>query len=103
MTMLRTLIWLTLFSAAVSAQESAAASAQEPAAASAQEVAVIVHKWDNSVGYYDSNSGERLAKVDVAVKAHEMALAADMRLADNTNDGVNSYTHQEERGNSISI
>jgi YVTN family beta-propeller protein len=103
MTMLRTLIWLTLFSVAASGQESAAASAQGSAAASAQEVAVIVHKWDNSVGFYDSNSGEQLAKVDVGVKPHEMALSADRRLAYITNYGVNSYTEQEEGGNSISI
>jgi YVTN family beta-propeller protein len=85
--MLRTFIWLTLLSTA----------------ALAQEVAVIVHKWDNSVGFYDSNTGEQLARVEVGVKPHEMALSADRRLAYITNYGVNSYTQQEEGGNSISI
>jgi YVTN family beta-propeller protein len=85
--MLRTFVWLTLFSAA----------------AFAQEVAVIVHKWDNSVGFYDPNSGERLARVEIGFKPHEMALSADRRLAYITNYGVNSYTQQEEGGNSISI
>ncbi|MCI0391776.1 MAG: hypothetical protein MOB07_23785 [Acidobacteria bacterium] len=87
MTMLRTFIWLTLFSAA----------------AFAQEVAVIVHKWDNSAGFYDSKTGEQLARVEVGVKPHEMALSADRRLAYITNYGVNSYTQQEEGGNTISI
>lgn len=85
--MLRTFIWLTLFSTA----------------AFAQEVAVIVHKWDNSAGFYNTNTGEQLAKVEVGVKPHEMALSADRRLAYITNYGVNSYTQQEEGGNSISI
>lgn len=74
-----------------------------PTAALAQEVAVIVHKWDNSVGFYDANTGEQLAKVEVGVKPHEMALSADRRLAYISNYGVNSYTQQEEGGNSISI
>src|SRR5262245_3495472 len=87
MTMLRTFIWLTLFSTA----------------AFAQEVAVIVHKWDNSAGFYDPNTGKQLARVEVGVKPHEMALSADRRLAYITNYGVNSYTQQEEGGNSISI
>jgi len=87
MTMLRTFIWLTLFSTA----------------ALAQEVAVIVHKWDNSAGFYNPNTGEQLAKVEVGVKPHEMALSSDGRLAYITNYGVNSYTQQEEGGNSITI
>jgi len=87
MTMLRTFIWLMLFSTA----------------AYAQEVAVIVHKWDDSAGFYDPNTGKQLAKVEVGVKPHEMALSADRRLAYITNYGVNTYTQQEEGGNSISI
>lgn len=85
--MIRTFICLMLFSAA----------------ASAQEVAVIVHKWDNSAGFYDPNTGEQLARVEVGVKPHEMALSANRRLAYITNYGVNSYTQQEEGGNSITI
>jgi len=80
-------IWLTLIATA----------------ASAQEVAVIVHKWDNSVGFYDANTGQQLAKFEVGVKPHEMALSADKRLAYITNYGVNSYTQTEEGGNTISI
>src|SRR5215468_2758509 len=87
MTMFGTIIWLMLFSTF----------------AYAQEVAVIVHKWDNSVGFYDSNTGKRLAKVEIGVKPHEMALSAGRRLAYITNYGVNTYTQQEEGGNSISI
>src|SRR5262249_42324262 len=87
MTMLRTFIWLTLFSTA----------------AYAQEIAVIVHKWDNSVGFYDSNTGKRLAKVEIGVKPHEMALSADRRLGYITKYGVNTYTQQGEGGNSILI
>ncbi len=85
--MIRTFICLMLFSAA----------------AFAQDVAVIVHKWDNSAGFYDPNTGEQLAKVEVGLKPHEMALSADKRLAYITNYGVNSYTQQEEGGNSITI
>ncbi|MGH9768925.1 MAG: YncE family protein [Blastocatellia bacterium] len=84
---LRTFIWLMLFSTAVYAQE----------------VAVIVHKWDNSIGFYDANTGQQLAKVEVGVKPHEMALSADKRLAYITNYGVNSCTQTEEGGNTISI
>src|SRR5262247_448554 len=87
MAMLRTFIWLMLFSTS----------------AYAQEVAVIVHKWDNSVGFYDSDTGKQLAKVEIGVKPHEMALSADRRLAYITNYGVNTYTQQEEGGNTISI
>ena len=73
------------------------------AAAFAQEVAVIVHKWDNSAGFYDPNTGQKLARVEIGVKPHEMALSADRRLAYITNYGVNTYTQTEEGGNSISI
>ncbi|MGH9936384.1 MAG: YncE family protein [Blastocatellia bacterium] len=64
---------------------------------------VVVHKWDNSVGFYDANTGQQLAKFEVGVKPHEMALSADRKLAYITNYGVNSYTQTEEGGNTISI
>jgi YVTN family beta-propeller protein len=73
------------------------------AVANAQETMVVVHKWDNSVGFYDSNTGQQLAKFEVGVKPHEIALSADRRLAYVTNYGVNSYTQTEEGGNTISI
>src|SRR5262249_47581473 len=85
MAMLRTFIWLMLFSTS----------------AYAQEVAVIVHKWDNSVGFYDSDTGKQLAKVEIGVKPHEMALSADRRLGYITNYRVNTYTQHEEGANSI--
>jgi YVTN family beta-propeller protein len=69
----------------------------------AQETAVIVHKWDDSVGFYDALTGRRLAKIEVGVKPHEMALSLDRRLAYITNYGVNSYTQTEQGGNTISI
>jgi YVTN family beta-propeller protein len=73
------------------------------APANAQEMMVVVHKWDNSVGFYDTNTGQQLAKFEVGVKPHEMALSADRRLAYITNYGVNSYTQTEKGGNTISI
>jgi YVTN family beta-propeller protein len=69
----------------------------------AQETAVIVHKWDNSVGFYDAATGQSLGKVVVGVRPHEMALSADNRFAYVTNYGVNSYTQTERGGNTISI
>ncbi len=72
-------------------------------AVNAQEIAVIVHKWDDSVGFYDADTGRALAKVAVGVRPHELALSADRRLAYVTQYGVNSYTQQEKGGNSISI
>lgn len=64
---------------------------------------VVVHKWDNSVGFYNAETGQSLAKVTVGVRPHELALSADRRLAYITNYGVNSYTQTEEGGNTISI
>jgi YVTN family beta-propeller protein len=72
-------------------------------AAHAQETMVVVHKWDNSVGFYNAETGQPLAKVAVGVRPHEMALSADRRLAYITNYGVNSYTQTEEGGNTITI
>jgi YVTN family beta-propeller protein len=69
----------------------------------AQEIAVIVHKWDDSVGFYEADTGKPLAKIAVGAKPHEMALSADGRIAYITNYGVNSYTQKEEGGNTISI
>jgi YVTN family beta-propeller protein len=72
-------------------------------AAAAQETAVIIHKWDNSVGFYDAATGRALAKIAVNEKPHEMAFSADGRFAYVTNYGVNSYTQQEQGGNTISV
>jgi YVTN family beta-propeller protein len=85
--MLRLCLLLSLFSVAVSAQETA----------------VIIHKWDNSVGFYDAATGRALAKVAVNERPHEMAVSADGRFAYVTNYGVNSYTQQEQGGHTISV
>jgi YVTN family beta-propeller protein len=69
----------------------------------AQETAVVVHKWDNSVGFYDAATGRSVAKVAVNEKPHELAVSADGRFAYVTNYGVNSYTQAEQGGNTISI
>lgn len=73
------------------------------AVAHAQETMVIVHKWDDSVGFYNSDTGQSIVKVAVGVKPHEMTVSADRRLAFVTHYGVNSYTQTEEGGNTISI
>ncbi|MBC7925315.1 MAG: hypothetical protein H7039_06620 [Bryobacteraceae bacterium] len=64
---------------------------------------LIAHKWSDSVGWYDSQTGKALATVPVGVRPHEMAWSADRKLIYVTNYGLNTWTQTEPGGNTISI
>ncbi len=63
----------------------------------------MLHKGAESLGFYDTASGQSLAVVPVGTVPHEMVVSADRRLAYITNYGVGSYTSKEAGGNTVSI
>src|SRR5207247_10879698 len=75
-----------------------------PAPAPAQEASLLIlHKGDESLGFYDPSTGARGALVPVGTVPHEMVLSPDRRLAYVTNYGVRSYTDTAPGGNTVSI
>ncbi|HYO81298.1 MAG TPA: YncE family protein, partial [Bryobacteraceae bacterium] len=67
------------------------------------ETLIIGHKWADSVGYYDGESGKLLASVPVGLRPHEMATSADRKLVFVTNYGVNTWTQTETGTNTVSV
>lgn len=70
---------------------------------SAADQLLILHKLDDSFGFYDAESGKLEAKVAVGRKPHEFALSADQRFAYVTNYGADTYTETQHGGNTITV
>lgn len=64
---------------------------------------LVLHKLDDSFGFYDAVSGKLEAKVAVGKKPHEFALSADEKFAYVTNYGADSYTETQPGGNTITV
>ncbi|WP_321472753.1 hypothetical protein [uncultured Paludibaculum sp.] len=64
---------------------------------------LILHKLDDSFGWYDAESGKPEAKVTVGRKPHEFALSVDEKFAYVTNYGADSYTETQPGGNTITV
>ncbi len=69
----------------------------------AQDTLLILHKLDNSLGFYDAEKGGLLAAVPAGPKPHELALSADRKFAFVTNYGADTYTETQPGGNTISV
>ncbi|MBI4891829.1 MAG: hypothetical protein HY821_14480 [Acidobacteria bacterium] len=69
----------------------------------AQDTLLVVHKLDNSLGFYDAVKGELLAAVPTGAKPHEFALSMDQKFAFVTNYGADTYTETQPGGNTISV
>jgi YVTN family beta-propeller protein len=74
-----------------------------PLAALAANTLLVVHKLDDSFGFYDAATGKLEAKVATGAKPHEFALSADRRFAYVTNYGADTYTETQSGGNTITI
>jgi YVTN family beta-propeller protein len=77
----------------------ACASSASPAG----QTLFIAHKWDDSAGFYEADTGRLLEKIPVGKKPHEMALSSDRKLAFITLYGVDRWTETNSGGNSIAI
>lgn len=64
---------------------------------------LMIHKLDDSFGFYDAASGKLEAKVATGKKPHEFALSADRRFAYVTNYGADTYTETQPGGNTLTI
>ncbi len=73
------------------------------AAAFGADQLLVVHKLDDSFGFYDAASGKLEAKVATGKKPHEFALSADRRFAYVTNYGADTYTETQPGGNTITV
>lgn len=73
------------------------------AAAFGADTLLVVHKLDDSFGFYDAASGKLEAKVATGRKPHEFALSADRRFAYVTNYGADTYTESQPGGNTLTI
>lgn len=67
------------------------------------ETLLIMHKWDDSAGYYDGVSGKQLTALPINRKPHEFELSHDRKHAYVTNYGVDTYTEDAPGGNTVSI
>lgn len=81
----------------------AAAFLTVTAAAWAGDTLLVLHKLDDSLGYYDAATGQMSAKVKTGRKPHEFALSADERFAYVTNYGADTFDGDEPGGNSITV
>lgn len=68
-----------------------------------REVMVVVQKGDHSLGYYDFETGQELARVPVDPFPHEFALSADRRTAYLASFGVALAEHSGEGGSTVSV
>jgi len=73
------------------------------AALPAADTLLILHKLDDSFGFYDPSTGKLEAKVATGRKPHEFALSVDQRLAFITNYGADTYTETQPGGNTLTI
>lgn len=64
---------------------------------------LVLHKGDDSLGFYNLASGKMETKVATGAKPHEFAVSADQRFAYVTNYGVDTITDTLPGGNTISI
>ena len=69
----------------------------------AGDVLLVGHKWADSAGFYDTETGKQLAVVPAGVKPHEFALTPDRSVAYLTNYGVDRYTETSPGGNTLTI
>jgi len=81
----------------------AALFALSATAASAGDTLLILHKLDDSFGFYDAATGKLEAKIATGRKPHEFALSADQRLAFITNYGADTYTETQTGANTLTI
>jgi len=91
--------WTQLMVAEVAGNRSTAAAD----AASAAETLVVGHKWDDSVGFYDSASGTVRHTVPIGKKPHEMAQSRDGKRAYVTLYGIDQYIEPGEGGRAVAI
>jgi len=68
-----------------------------------RDVILVVQKSDHSLGYYDLDTLEELARVPVDPFPHEFTLSADGRFAYLAHFGVALAEHPGEGGNTVSI
>ena len=68
-----------------------------------RDVILVVQKSDHSLGYYDLDTLEELARVAVDPFPHEFTLSADGRVAYLAHFGVALAEHPGEGGNTVSI
>jgi YVTN family beta-propeller protein len=73
------------------------------AAAFGADKLLVVHKLDDSFGFYDAATGRLEAKVATGKKPHEFALSADSRFAYVTNYGADTYTETQPGGNTLTV
>jgi YVTN family beta-propeller protein len=83
---------------------SAAGAAPRAAGGGADETLLILHKWGESLGSYDAETGQRRGGLlRLGTIPHEMVLSTDGRWLYVTNYGVKTYTDEAQGGNTISI
>ncbi len=68
-----------------------------------RDVILVVQKSDHSLGYYDLETLEEVARVPVDPFPHEFVVAADGRLAYLAHFGVALAEHVGEGGNTVSV
>jgi len=68
-----------------------------------RDVILVVQKSDHSLGYYDFETGEELARIPVDPFPHEFALSADRRTAYLASFGVALAEDPGPGGNTVSI
>ncbi|MBK9166865.1 MAG: hypothetical protein IPM24_05300 [Bryobacterales bacterium] len=71
--------------------------------AGANDTLIVVQKYQNSVGMYDTRTGEAVAEIPVGLKPHELTLSADKRFAYVTDYGLDRWTETTPGGNTVSI
>jgi DNA-binding beta-propeller fold protein YncE len=69
----------------------------------AQQRVAILHKHDQSLGFYDAKTAKLMQRVEVGLVPHEMALTKDGKKLYITNYGVRSYTDKSNGGNTLHI
>jgi YVTN family beta-propeller protein len=68
-----------------------------------RDVLLVVQKSDHSLGYYDFETGQELARVAVDPFPHEFTLSADRQTAYVAGFGVALAEHAGEGGNTVSV
>jgi YVTN family beta-propeller protein len=75
-----------------------------PALARAAETLVVLHKWSESLGAYDLETGQRRGPtLPVGAVPHEMVISADRKTLYISNYGVRLYTETTPGANFLSI
>lgn len=71
--------------------------------ACAGETVMVAHKWADSIGFYDAETGKSIKVIPAGKKPHEFALTPDLGLAYVTNYGVDLYTETSPGENTLTI